>query len=415
MAGWIASAALAVGIGRADESAEPPLVAVRTEIGDEAGSGPLFEWLVVRLLEEGYALGPADDADVDLVIGAMGPTTWVVRATGESNHAFEVALDRDPSVHRLDVLHRAVDALAAAGSRPSITVMRPPMFALDLAGTIPPEQEPALRGAIAVAVLAGGGAVAPTRASAHHAICVAPGTPQPAITLVAAHDPCPEPMPTTAGAAAAMLTTDLVRGEVSKTRWLGGYTGATDREVAPGLARTPASRRANATEPSLIVRGAAGVGFVARLPSLDPAVTASLLVGREPGLAAWIDLQLWPSVRRDGLVVFEAVPSVGLRGRPRALGRVSFDVGALLGLQTHTYAVDRDRLHANGRAVDLSAEAALGFSVRLWRDHELQLLVRGGRSGRGREHTAGDEVLWRRGAWRVATTVGMTFGRRVRR
>lgn len=415
MAGWAASAALVAWVAGADVPADPPRVDVRAALGDPAASGPLFEWLVVRLLEEGYALAGGDDADVDLEIGATSPTAWIVRATGQSSHAFDVTLGDDPSVLRLELLHRAVDALAAAGRRESITLLRAPMFAVELSGTVEASEELALRGAIAIAILGGGGAVAPARASANHTVCVAPGVPQPAVTLVAAHEPCPDLGPHVAPVTAAAMTAALVRTVVSSTRFVPLDDSGLDDEVAPGLRRGATRPAAARHERPVVVRGGAAVGFVARNPALDAAVTTSLFIGREPGPSAWIDLQLWPSTRNDGLVVFETVPAVGLRLRPATMGRFSVDLGALLGLQTHTYGVDRASLHVDGVAADVSGEAAIGFALRVWRDHEVQLLVRGGLSGRRREHTDRDEVLWRRGAARIVTTLGMAFGRRLSR
>lgn len=142
-------------------------------------------------------------------------------------------------------------------------------------------------------------------------------------------------------------------------------------------------------------------------------------IGREPGLAAWVELQTWPSVLSGVLRVVEIVPAVGLRLRPLTRGRVAWDIGSLLGLQIHTYRFRfRDpaagRFFSNrGTVFDWSLEAATGVSIRLWRLHELQILLRGGTTGRTREHRFEGAPLWRRAPFRLGLTMGFNFGQRL--
>jgi hypothetical protein len=115
------------------------------------------------------------------------------------------------------------------------------------------------------------------------------------------------------------------------------------------------------------------------------------------------------------LRVFETVPAAGLRLRAFEDGRLALDLGALVGIETHSYRYVTSTVNSRGLAGDFSIEGALGFAVQLWNEHELQLMFRGGRSGRERKHTLEGQVIWQREPWRVGGTIGLTFGRRVRR
>lgn len=409
-------------LGASQGATEPARVRLVTAVEAAATDDPaaelLFDWLVVRLLEEGYAIASGDEADVELAVVPGDSQTWIVRASGSSSAAIDVALDGDASVVRLEVLHRAIDVLVAAGRRPA-TQPRRTAFAFEISAAIAASEVPPLQRSIALAILHAGGVVSPSRTWAEQVVCVGPGGAREAVTLVDATAACPASIAAVEPAAAAEVAGELVRTRLGAEQVpFDDESPLVETEVPPRLVREPEPPPSAWASAPLVVRGGAAVGMVARMKAIDPALTASLVVGREPGLGAWIDLQLWPGTRTDMLRVFEAVIAAGLRVRPVTVGRFALDLGVLLGLQLHGYRFSRAPVEDRGVALDVSGELAIGFAIRLWRDHELQLLVRGGRSGREREHVLRDDFraqpLWYRNAWRVSATLGMAFGRKAR-
>ncbi|MBC8071825.1 MAG: hypothetical protein IAG13_26095, partial [Deltaproteobacteria bacterium] len=89
--------------------------------------------------------------------------------------------------------------------------------------------------------------------------------------------------------------------------------------------------------------------------------------------------------------------------RPRA--RVRIEVLAAAGVLVHGFAVDGKR----GRRADFTAELPLTVGIVLAPRIELGITVVGGYATRKRRHLDGDEVLWRRGHWRVAGLLGLRF------
>ena len=262
-----------------------------------------LRWLAAQLVEEGYTLAPEEDgATIDLRVEPDPATGWVVTATGVDRETFVVEVGDDLAVARLELLHRAVDALEAVEPRS----VEPPA---------PPERS--------------------ERA---------------------------EPSP---------------------------------------AEETPASWR----DPRLVLRGGVAAGVVLRALRPDPNIGGSLFLGREPGPSLWVDLQVFPSAN-----VVEAIPALGLRLRAQTQGRLSVDLGGLVGVYTQRY-----DFVIRGTLVDVSGEAALGFAVAFWRGHEFFALARFGGVRRTYAHRLGLETLWRRVAWRFGLQAGITFGRRLRR
>ena len=258
-----------------------------------------LRWLKAQLVDEGYTLAPEENgATIELIVEPEPSTGWVVTATGVDRETFVVEVGDDIAVARLELLHRAVDALEAVEPR------------------------------------------SPT--------------------------PVPEPAPE---------------------------------------ASAPVEDRPTWNNPRFVLRGGAGAGVVLRALRPDPNISGSLFLGLEPGPALWLDLQIFPSS-----AVFEAIPAVGLRLRPLTRGRFSLDLGGLVGVYTQRYDFVRQ-----GTLVDVSGEAALGFAIKFYNEHEFFALARVGSIRRTYAHRLEESILWWRVAWRVGLQAGITFGRRLRR
>jgi hypothetical protein len=391
--------------------AEAPPVRVRV-LGEQAE--PASDWLVGRLLEEGFAVTAGDDAEIDLTI-EEADRSWEISARGETSERFAVPIDEDDGVARLELLHVAVGALESVQPRAVAARTDDRAFAIELAGTFSPEARAAVEAELARAVLDGGGSLAPHRSSAAFVLCASLGERAVAVEVRDATEPCPvatevEPVAVREQArnvVAAVLVDDA--GEA-----VAAATQEKDWERAPLGAREPERRspRRRWADGVLVIRGGASTGVVARQRAPDAVVAAAMFVGTEPGVSLWLDTQIWSSTtRRDRLFVLEVLPAVGVRVRPSTRGRVSLDLGALVGAQLHGYRFQGD----TGIGSDWSVEGAAGFAVRLWREHELQLMMRVGRSGRERWHMIDGVTAWHRAPWRISATVGLTFGRRLKR
>lgn len=394
----------------------------------ERSPDPLHGWLAVQLLAQGYTLASEPvSAQVKLTITSLGTHAgWEVIAAGSSSARFEVEAAEQPAVARLELLHRAVDAVEAVEPKTLEPQSAGPTFAIEIDPGVAAEQRRSGEREIAAAVLTAGGTIVSQRAAADFVLCAQPGTTTPQLHLVRSEtlcetaspaDPFAVPSPTAQRtqrlvAAAAALTPQPVPETPTEPFAAALTRVGEDDETPPGLESTPTvpTRRRAWPGSTGAVRLGAAAGVVVR-GAVDPMVTTSLYVGREPGLSAWLDVQLWLSSFSGPLRIWEATPAAGLRLRALTQGRFSLDFGALLGLQVHSFRlVDEPALRTEGVALDVSSEGAVGFSLRTWGAHELQLLVRGGRTGRSRIHTDDSGSLWARSAWRLGGSLGLNFG-----
>jgi|GEM_PF-2229515 len=394
--------------------------------------GALREWLVVRLLEDGYPLAAAPGpAQVQLVV-LPSDDKWSVTAIGASTVSFEVEHAADPAVMRLELLHRSVDALEdvvpreppESGSDPgSVTV------GLSVAEGAPEGLGPR----IATDVLATGATLVPRDAAARLRVCAEQMGDEPRIVVIEGDTPCgsTDAVPFEPAAVDEPTLAQRVEGAVAS---LSSVTPEppeeplveepvaeepepepeTDPELPPGL--EPPSAPARITTPlrgaPYVLRGGANVGVLARPNPIDAVVTASMTIGREPGMQAWLDVQVVPATVVGPLKVVEVVPAVGFQVRPLTIRRFSLLAGALLGGDIHSYRLDAGTLSSQGVHASASLEAALGAAYAVWRLHEMQALLRVGTST-PRVHAVEGEPVWQRGGLRISAMVGFTFGRRL--
>ena len=375
------------------------------------------DWLVARLLEEGFTVTGAGDAQIDLSV-ARADRTWELGVDGATHEQLAVPIDEDDVVARLELLHLAVGALDSVAPRvPEHAEVS--TFAIELAPVFAPILHTAIEAELARAVLDSGAALAPARASASFVLCAGFADGAVDVAVRGADEPCPAAEASTASVREQAVEVVAIALHGVSESAASAVTPAKDSERAPLGERqptpTPLASRRTWREAGLYVRGGASLGVIGRVRATDPVLAASLFVGREPGVAAWFDLQIWPEARARDLFVLEVLPAAGMRMRAWSRGRLAIDVGGLFGIQAHGYRFGRGDQRATGIAFDVSGEGAIGLAIRLWRAHELLLLLRGGRSSRDRRHALGDEIVWRRSSWRIGATIGLTFGRELRR
>ena len=94
-------------------------VAIDPSAAAELAPDPtLQEWLTARLVEEGWAIGEASDAQIELRIVARQDALFVEAAAGDRVHAIEIP-HSDDGLARLEVLHHAIAALEVVAVEPA--------------------------------------------------------------------------------------------------------------------------------------------------------------------------------------------------------------------------------------------------------------------------------------------------------
>lgn len=384
------------------------------------------DWLVVRLLEDGYPLAASSSAaQVELIVTASDTGGWSVTAVGESTSSFAVETASDPAVMRLELLHRSLDALEDVAPKPA-SESHPATVVFSVAEDASPELAPQ----VAADILAAGATLVPAGHSAQLRVCADPSGPgqaaqisvvEGALACDAARDQEPNTGSTTQQVVAAMAALDSKDTEAAEEaepepepEVVAPVEPAVDPERAPGL--EPEERRpvlvANGRAP-YVIRGGPSVGLVGRLAVVDAVFGASMTIGREPGMQGWLELQLRPMNVVGPFQVIEVVPLIGFQIRPVKARRFSMLAGALLGPEVHSWQLRVDGATSRGAHVSASMEGAVGFAVEVWKHHEVQVTFRGGGSNE-RVHRLGGREIWRRNAMRLGATVGFMFGRPLR-
>ncbi|MGH1340867.1 MAG: hypothetical protein ACRBN8_04915 [Nannocystales bacterium] len=389
----------------------------------------LRQWLVVRLLEDGYTLTTSRGvahAQLAVVSNAVGG--WRVTATGESTVTYDVEPAADAAVLRLELLHRSIDALedvvpsSPSGSQPATV------------GLVVSELAPAsLAPQVAAGVLAAGAVLVPAGTPSQLRVCAdqASGEHNPRISVIDGNGECGADAgagTVKAGDDALHSTTALVTAAIA-TLPAGVDPGPedvavsepeleepeepihaeTDDERAPGQEPTRSRFRTPVQGAPRVLRLGVATGFISRGPVADALVAASMTVGREPGIRGWLELQARPVTVIGALRVIEVTPAIGFKLRPLTVGRVSLETGLLLGADIHAYQLEAEQATQRGSHTAASLESALGVAVQIWKLHEIHLGLRLG-GGMERIHRVQGEEVWRRGAFRVGVTVGFSFG-----
>lgn len=369
------------------------------------------EWLVVRLLEDGYPLTASPEAaQIELAISARAEGGWSVTATGESSASFDVAASNDQAVTQLELLHHSLDALEDVTPRASGQPLPAARFSVA-------EHAPASVGSqLAAEVLAAGVTLVPSGAQAQLHVCgeQRPGEAWPRVVVVDGRAQCPWPLDVAPGTDTRRAIAEAMEGDESEP-WVPEVVDMpqeSEDERPPGLESEPPPRRGRTLMRNApwVVRGGASIGPVVRGRTVDTLLTADLHIGREPGLGAWIEFQIRPATVTGDFRVVELMPAIGGQLRPLEIRRFSLLLGALVGVELHRYRLRPEGIATAGLDVGWSSEAMLGAAFAVWKRHEVQLGLRVGR-GAGREHRFNGERIWGRRAARVGVTLGFMFGK----
>ena len=367
--------------------------------------------LMLRLLEEGYPLAPsAEHATRTLYVTPTGGGLRV-EARGLDIQAFEVATG---PVLPLEAVHRAMQALDEVTPRAEPTAVPPPRFAVHVTDAPEATSAEAVRQALVDRLLAANGAVVPLDAKPDGVFCaealgddlsLSRGQSIEECGLQPAVVPMDDDQLDTAALDDSleelMRDPDVVDLQPRDTT----STKPTPRDLETTTDQEPTPRSGKTR-----IRVGARAGIFGRISSADAAVGTSLRVGREPGPGGILDLAMLPTSAPD-ISIFETSVSGGFGWMFAVSPIVALRVQGLVGVQIHRF---RQRGDQTGHRVDWTAEIPVGTSLRLARGLRLDLTVRGGRSGRDREHRVDDVIVWARSAWRIGASVGLSYGWRAR-
>ncbi len=409
---WVIVAALALAFASpspSPSSAPAPVFVETAADTDPQKARSLREQLRLRLLEEGYPLAPSAEHATRTLRITVTDEGLEVEAQGADTRAFSVA---SGPVLPLEVVHRAMEALDEVSPRvPPVKIQRPRRYAVHVDGAPQKTSPEQVRGALVDTLLIRQKEVVPLDATPDAVLC-AEGQGD-ALALSRGRDVSgcgQEPVVVLRDSPLDQLSSDdSVDALIEQA---GTATVANDEPVdTPTVIRRPRRPAAPQPEPKgPSVRIGARTGIYGRLTAADAAVGTTLRVGKEPGPAGLFDVLMVPASATD-ISIFETSIGVGFGWMWAVSPIVGLHVQGIGGLQIHRF---RQRGADTGHRFDWTAEIPLGASFRLARQLRLDLLVRGGRSGRDREHRVDDVVVWSRSAWRVGASVGLSYGWRPR-
>lgn len=371
----------------------------------------LRDQLMLRLLEEGYPLAPTANTATRTLRVDTTDSGIRVEAEGEDIRRFEVTTG---PVLPLEAVHRAMEALDEVIPRSASSAPTPRRYAVHVQSA-PAETSPeVVRRALVRSLLDQKNAVVPLDADPDAVLCAQGQGDALELSRGANVDSCGPPT-----RLIALPQSEPDRGELddSVEDLIDAPAPAQGASPGPDVA-APSPRTTGLTvdqddrpDPRApAIRIGVRTGIYGRLSSADAAVGTTMRVGREPGPGGLLDVLMLPTSAPD-ISIFETSIGAGFGWTWAVTSIVGIHLQGIAGLQIHRY---RQRGAQTGHRYDWTAEIPVGTSLRLARGLTLDLAVRGGRTGRGREHRVDDVVVWSRNAWRIGASVGLSYGWRPR-
>lgn len=397
--------------------AQPPVFVEPVVDPTDVKARRFRDQLMLRLLEEGYPLVPGPEHATRTLRVEPTDAGMRVEAEGQDSRSFDVPTG---PVLPLEAVHRAMQALDEVTPRVA-TDQRPlPRFAVHVDNAPQGTTADEVLDALVHEVLARHAAVVPLRDEPEAVLCAERLGDDVALSRAQRLEDCGlAPTVVALGRTddAAAGTPLLDRDDLDRSldtlmeepETLDVQPRTTE-PVAVGRPRVPAEVADNAATPpsatAPAIRIGVRTGVYGRISAADAAVGTSLRVGREPGPGGIFDLLFVPSSAPD-ISVFETSISGGFEWMWSLHPVVALRLAGLAGVQVHRF---RQRTQEPGHQVDWTAEIPVGSSFRLGPRLRLDLTIRGGRSGSVREHRVEDVVVWRREAWRIGASVGLSYG-----
>lgn len=388
-------------------------VAVSVDSPEPGEAAPLRSWLSVRLLQEGYDVGPSPArADVHVSV-RLRPGGTHVHARGAKGHRTWAVEQGPTSVQRLEVLHRAVLGVDAVAD--DVPLPRGPALAVTFSDHV----DEAMLGALVGAAAERGITVAAAPEPGDVLACVAVRGDLAEIGLGPAEDGCaPASMVVSRSVAVDLVAHDVI-AEVAPTLAPPELSAADDEirlPPAPEVREAPPAPTtledigdpvAMQGPPRAEARFGVDGGIAVRR-AVDAMMRAFVRLGKYEGFGGRLELSVIPSGATSVRVV-DTVLMVGPDWQIDLHPRVRLHLGAIVGTDVQTYSI------ADTRAADVgwSAGIPVELSIGLRRDTRLHIATIAGMSGVARSHSLGDDIHWERAPWRVGVALGFSHGWRI--
>lgn len=352
-------------------------------------------WLVQRLIEEGYTIAPADQADRVLMLEADEDAVSV----GSGSEAFEI--DVGPAaVMRLEALHRA--RLLLEHVEPTHA---PASEVLGFRSST--EAPEGAAGDLESALLQAGYVLTPRPRPDDTVLCVTHADTRIGASVTTGDDVCPDPL-----VFVSYAQLRQPNGAASIVELIEGLPVAADDTLSPSPAQAepsvpvedePAEKEGFLSRESEFRLGV-DAGVVSR-GSLDGYARAHMRVGRFQGPGGQFHLGLIPS--RSGSV--RALDTTLAVGPDFRFGRRRFgaEVGLVVGALVHAYADESVRGGSANWYVGLPAGVSFGRARDRLRAHLFtEAFLTGGRL----EHIRDNAPSWARSSWGIRVGLGLTWG-----
>lgn len=364
--------------------------------GPHAGEATALRgWLVQRLIEEGYTIAPADQADRVLTLEADDDAVSV----GSGAEAFEI--DVGPTaVMRLEALHRARLLLEHAGPAHA-----PASEVLGFRSTT--EAPEGAAGDLESALLQAGYVLTPRPRSGDTVLCVVHGEARLGASVTDGSGSCPDPVVHVSYAQlrapnGAEVIVELLDGSLDSLAGPAAAPAVREPEPEAPAVIEPARPRFLSDESEF--RLGLDTGVVAR-GTLDGYARAHMRLGKLQGPGAQLHVGVIPS-RSGSVRTLDTILAVGPDLR---IGRRRFaaEFGLVAGALVHAYADDLDRGGSASWYLGLPASVSFGRGWDRLRVHLFtEAFVTGGRL----RHIRDDAPDWARSAWGIRAGLGLTWG-----
>ncbi len=363
-------------------------------------------WLVQRLIEEGYTIAPAEQADRVLTLQADAEA-FSVRGGTET---FEIEPGA-PAVMRLEALHRARLLLEHAGGG------QPPSHPLDsevLGMRSRAEAPEGAAGALESALLQAGYVLTPRPRPGDPVLCVVHAETRLGASLSRGDAACPDPT--------IYVRYSQLHGPDGADAIVALIEGASEPESPPARPAPSVVQPSTSDEPSASTqpdptqkkqrflseesefRLGADVGAVAR-GDVDGYARAHMRLGKLQGPGGQLHVGVIPS-RSGSIRTLDTTLAVGpdLRFGRRRFGA---EVGLVVGALVHAYADESVRAGSASWYAGLPASVSFG---RAWDRMRVHVFTEGFVTGGPLKHIRDNAPDWTRSAWGVRAGLGITWG-----
>jgi hypothetical protein len=386
-------------------AAHAPVDVDVSALGDDPGAQRLHGDLIVRLLEEGWAIGIGDDAIVVRVRAQGDGRTVLVEHRGI---VVRRSVEAGPSdAMYLELMHTVLEIVRELEPVPIAPPRSSASFEIELELRDPPVDDRALDPALVRAVVDAGGFVV-RGGAADWRLCVGRSGATWSYARVPAARACDRAPAGPRGSreeVLAAIAADVREQSRERGRDSRPTSQTTETELAPISRRDAVDTEGTRARGRLLVWSSAGAGVSTRGRSMELAIPLALGVAHRSGFGAMLRGAVLSGRTRDDLHVLDATVAGGPAFHRPLGSRVAIGVAVLVGALLHRYR------HAGERP---RVEAAAGVEMPLWTTFRVTsgltigIGVDLGLGGTRWSHVVGSRTVWTRPSFRFGA--GVTLG-----